>query len=83
MVMHDEPHPQAIILTLLAAGLSAAAGALSDGLTLAEAALHGMTVMDDARLRLVCIMGAIGGALIIFLFGTLLFIASLGPARPF
>jgi nickel/cobalt transporter (NicO) family protein len=26
---------------------------------------------------------AIGGALIIFLFGSLLFIASLGPARPF
>jgi len=26
---------------------------------------------------------AIGGAAIIFLFGTLLFIASLGPARPF
>jgi ABC-type nickel/cobalt efflux system permease component RcnA len=26
---------------------------------------------------------AIGGALVIFLFGTLLFIASLGPARPF
>jgi hypothetical protein len=26
---------------------------------------------------------AIGGALVIFLFGSLLFIASLGPARPF
>jgi len=26
---------------------------------------------------------AIGGAMVIFLFGTLLFIASLGPARPF
>ena len=25
----------------------------------------------------------IGGAIVIFLFGTLLFIASLGPARPF
>jgi nickel/cobalt exporter len=25
----------------------------------------------------------IGGAIVIFLFGTLLFMASLGPARPF
>jgi hypothetical protein len=64
--MQDEPTPQAIIITLLAACLTAAAGALgeiSDAAKDVMRAVH-MNVMDDASLRLVCIMGSIGGALI-------------------
>src|SRR5688572_29040340 len=66
--MHNDNHPIAIILAAFMAILSALSAALMPAAqevgAQVQEVIRAINVMDDARLRLVCVAGSIGGALV-------------------
>jgi hypothetical protein len=80
-----QPHENSLIavvasslVAMLAAALSAVQPIVSDAAVTVQEVARALTVMDDDRMRMVCLAGSIGGALL----SILLFMGDAPKARP-